>query len=247
MDRKRKRGTLDLQLEAIADTLAMAQQESSPERRAQLLLVVERAFAVYHRSHKAAVLARPRLRLLQGGAVISVLAHPVAWWRQAQGEQRAVAMGLSAAAVGAGTLALAMWPGGGSEPPPLATPTMTVSRTVDMPPHAQPPEPSRSSLPPAPGPSASEVAPAAPRSPSEAAVSAAGDISPAAPAPEEPSPSGLETPDPSTDPEQPPGDGEDDDQEPTEPDRPDEEPGRPCLVDIDVSLIGINIGGLVCL
>lgn len=65
---------LDLQLEAIADTVAMAQQEPSPERRADLLQLVERAFAVYHREHRAALAARQHFRLLQGGmsAVVPV-------------------------------------------------------------------------------------------------------------------------------------------------------------------------------
>ncbi|MFE6030082.1 hypothetical protein [Streptomyces niveus] len=123
MGRKRTRfETLDLQLEAVVDTLAMAQRESSPERRAQLLLVVERAFAAYHEEHKAAVLARPRLRLLQGGATVGALAHPVVWWHEMHGEHRALAMGLIAAAVGAGALALAVLPGGGGERPPLSAP-----------------------------------------------------------------------------------------------------------------------------
>lgn len=78
MNRQQKRSSrLDLQLEAIADTLAMAQQEPSPEHRADLLLLVERAFAVYHQEHRAALAARPHFRLLQGGASTVVLVCPV--------------------------------------------------------------------------------------------------------------------------------------------------------------------------
>lgn len=150
--------------------------------------------------------------------------HPVAWWREAHGEQRAVATGLIAAAVGAASLALAVWPGGGGERPPVTAPTMTVPQTVTTPPRAEPPGPAWSSRPPTSGPSASELLPSALPSPSEAAVSA-GEISPEAP--EVPSPSGPATPRPSVDPE-----------------RPDEER---CLLDLDVPLIGVAVGRLLCL
>lgn len=241
MDRRQRRfALLDLQLEAIGDTLAVAQEESSPERRAELLLLVERAFAVYHRDHKA-VLARPRLRLLQGGAIVSVLAYPVAWLGELRREHQAIAV---AATVGASLLLLTMAPGGGGERPPQSAPTVTATPRGDMPPRVQPPAPTGSSPAPALSPPAAEVAPTSPPTHSEALVSPSGG---SAEASGESPPSGPGGPGPGTDPGQPPGGGEDDDQEPTEPEQPDEESGRPCLVDIELSLIGINIGGLVCL
>lgn len=157
MDRKRTRHrTLDLQLEAIADTLAMAQYESSLERRAQLLLVVERAFAAYHKDHQAAVQERPHLRLLQGGAGVSALA-PMVWWREMQGERTTVAIGAITAAVGAGALVFAVYSGGGGggPHPPQAAATVTVSQTIGTSQPEEPPGPAGIGLAPAPDPSAS--------------------------------------------------------------------------------------------
>lgn len=255
MGRKRTRfETLDLQLEAIVDTLAMAQRESSPERRAQLLLVVERAFAAYHEEHKAAVLARPRLRLLQGGATVGALAHPVVWWHEMHGEQRALAMGLIAAAVGAGALAIAVLPGGGGERPPLSAPTAIASQTAVAPPRAEAPRPAQSSPSPAPdtitpGLSAPEAR-QTPQTPSGAGTSPPMEPSPAIP--ENPSTPRPGSPGPSTDPERPPGgSGDEDDQEspaPPEPTRPPAEEQDPrCLLDLELSLSGINLGARLCL
>ncbi|WP_381797329.1 hypothetical protein [Streptomyces niveus] len=219
----------------------MAQYESSLERRAQLLLVVERAFAAYHKDHQAAVQERPHLRLLQGGAGVSALA-PMVWWREMQGERTTVAIGAITAAVGAGALVFAVYSGGGGggPHPPQAAATVTVSQTIGTSQPEEPPGPAGIGLAPAPDPSASGT----PTPPAHSEAAAPPPEEPSPEAPEEPSPSGPAVPGPTAAPQQPPGDDEGEDgQEPTEPEQPDGD----CLLDIELSLLGLGIEALLCL
>lgn len=70
--RQKRFEQLDLQLQAIADALAVAQEDPDPDSRAEKLLIVERAFTAFHREHRA-VLERPALRLLQGGGLVAAM------------------------------------------------------------------------------------------------------------------------------------------------------------------------------
>ncbi|WP_212911446.1 hypothetical protein [Streptomyces sp. TS71-3] len=109
---KTRFSTLDLQLEAIADILAMAQREPDPDRRADLLLLAERSFAAYYEEHKA-VLARRGFKVIKDGAIVAALLFPLTWLRAAgKGPHRKVIASAVTATIGAGAVALAVWPGG---------------------------------------------------------------------------------------------------------------------------------------
>lgn len=232
MVRKNRFSTLDLQLEAIADVLALAQQEQSPERQGQLLLLVERAFAAYHEEHKA-MLAR-RLRVIKGGSVVAALSLPLLWLRRAWLGHRAVTAGVAAATIGTCALLLTARPGGiNAEPPPPAAPTVTA------PPSQTPPTRSPTPTPSSPGPapasndpgSAPAASPAFPE-PVDATTE------PPIGAPPEPGETGNS---------QPPGSGDGGPSiPPTEPDQP----GRPgyhrCLVVAHVPFVRIELGSLLC-
>lgn len=124
MDGRRQHEKLDLQLEAISDALAMALQEPEPERRAERLKVVERAFRAYHEEHQA-LLARPRLRLIPGGAVGAALLSVGAGIREMWGAHRTAVVGAAAAvSVVAGAVLLEPWRG--DEGPPGSAPSVTV-------------------------------------------------------------------------------------------------------------------------
>jgi len=255
MDRRRQITRLDLQLEAISEALAMARQEPSPERQAELLKVVERAFHAYHQEHQT-LLARPRLRLLPGGAIGAALLSVGAGVREMWGAHRTAVVGAVAAAsvITAGTLVLV--PRHSDEGPPLSVPTVTVPTPSLIP----TPTPSERGRAPSPSASVSEVplptsspspspSPSALVSMSPAGVASSPGVSPSpvgtVPA-ERPTPS-APGPGRGTDPVEPPGLAADEDGgEGDERDRPEPEPER-CTLGVDVPGAGTRLGRLLCL
>lgn len=261
-DRQQKRfGQLDLALEAIHDALIMALDERDPERREELLGVVERAFAAYHVAHRAAVADRPHLRLLQGGAIAGALAHLVTWARESWGT-RAVAVGtvgaVAVAAVAAGLLLRGE--DGGSGRPPAAAPL--VSAPPNVPPGGPDRDPTAGPTRPEPGTSTPEGVQEGPEEPRVSRTAMGDDATSPDPSgtgsSEQPSPSGsvpggrVETepplppvpdpdPDPTDDEPQEPG------PDPEEPGPDPEAPDRRCIIDLDLPVLVIRVGHLVCL
>lgn len=253
---------LDLRLEAISDALYMAREEPSPERRAELLAVVERAFAAYHEEHRAALEERPRLRVIRGGAVVVACTGMAAWLREKWGTHRPVTVGAvtAAAVIGSGVLLTGM--GGGATPgdPPAsspvvtaapprsartAAPTETVTTTMSPIASAGVPAGTSSTLREVPDPSATG-APSPTPSPN---------LSPSAivsPGPVQPSPSGAGR-GRGTDTVAPPGPEEDGDEatggEDGGAEGGDDEPddGSSCVLEVDVPGVDAEVGRGVCL
>lgn len=272
--RKKRFRDLDLQLEAISDALAMARGQTDPERRAELLDVVERAFEAYREAHRAAS-TRPQLRLLQGGAIAGALVHPMTWMRDLWRTHPATAASTAAATaavVGVGALAIGLWPGGDGDGdgrrPPVSGPSVIAPPRWSTPPStpSASPSPSGSSLELSPSASRSggepdEPLPDAPSwsmlwpngnqaptgSESPGPSPSSGELSPSSPGPSSTDPDPTDDDPEGPGPEDPGEDPDDEDPGNGDDEEPDEPGDRPCLIELDLPLLVVRIDHLVCL
>lgn len=144
-------------LDAIDQALQMARQETQPERREQLLELVDRAVTAARTEHQAVEQERnkrPLLRIIQGGAVAALIAGIGAGMRNywLQHRRATAAAAATAAAVAAAAALVYLGPGtpGGRDDAekPIPIPTVTVTHTDSV--TAQPdriPEPGLTTAP----------------------------------------------------------------------------------------------------
>lgn len=245
--RQKRFDRLDLQLEAISDALAAAREEPSPERRGELLTVVERAFVAYREEHQAAMEERPRLRLLKGGAIAVALTGMGVWVREMWAAHQPIAVGTVAVAtvIGAGALLFDLGPGAPDYEPPAARLTVTAQPSPGTPTPVPAETVTETMRPTGPAGPPADTSPTLREGPEP---SAAGEptlspsASPARPGPADPSPSQPDRGG-STEVVPPPGLGDDEGSD-GEGDQPQ---GRSCLLDIEVPGVDVEVGRLVCL
>lgn len=238
--RRRRYERLELQLDAISDLFAMAQQAPSAERQAELLAVAARAVAACHDDCKQAAERRNGLALVRGGALAAAAVAVGEWLREVWGAHRPVTVGaLVVAGVAAAALVIGVWRDDQSQPPG-AVPSVTAPPGKSTGP-SRPPAPSRSApeessntdtfdvAPPSPAPSSEAQSVRAPAS-SEPSATVGGSDEPGWGLPVEPSPS-PSIPGAGVSPSVPPGSGG---------------PG-PCVVQVDVPRVHVDVARLLCL